>query len=318
MQGVSIPQAMMIESPCPSLFSPIPRWYWGCQSAAESQHSAAAAGPTATAAGHAPAPETKPRAPATSAAQPKEVFRGADAASEPVSAPATSVGPDGSSEDASAADPTAPVEVGLQFPGVSAEAFSRHYAASALAAVAHVAGVDPSAVEQSMQPAGGRRRLHQAAGFGSGHGFDSDGVEVTYSITSPNRAVTLERVEAAAANDGAGFIQALVAAGVPLRPAVTVNGAQRTSRPRFVRPSPAAAGAGADSSSKRMPAGVVAGAIIGALLGAALLAALTAFAILTVRARREGCDPPLAALLRRRRAPAAVDAPPVDAEAIKE
>jgi hypothetical protein len=301
-----------ISQPCPH-----PPRYWGCNTLEDARRAAAAAASAAAPAEPAPAAPQQPQQPpaaaveAPAAPQPRTLHAaGFDPASEPVSAPAPAF-----PHHRAAARPEAPIEVGMQFPGVSTEEFHARYAAPALAAVARVAGVDAAAVEQRVAPAGARRRLLQAGdgppprarvgGYngGSGYSGDDDGVEVTYSITSPNRQITLERVEAAAANDGAGFAEALAAAGVPLRPAVTVlDGAPRTPRLRTARVPAGAAGAApaAPAPPPRPPAGVVAGAVVGSLLGALLLVALAAFFVVSARRRRDGLEPPLAALFRHR------------------
>lgn len=185
-----------------------------------------------------------------------------------------------------------PVDMGLQYPGVSADEFKSKYAEGSLSAVAKVAGVEPSVVEQVIKPVGAARRLLQDAA--------SKGVDVTYSITSADRDATLQRLVAATANNGAGLYDALAAAGVPLHPAVSINGVKTVKLPANPQPTAreAAATALASQTNTPQPAaqpapgqgsnniGTIVGAVVGSVLGALLLVVLALLAVRYWRRRK--------------------------------
>lgn len=226
----------------------------------------------------------------------------ANASTEPAAAEPTAAEP--------AAAEAAPVEVQLQFPGVTVDEFKDKYAQGSLEAVASVAGVPPSSVEQTIKPsapaaatapaAGGRRLLQAAAG--------GAGVDVSYTISAPDRAALLQRLDAAAADGGAGFKQALATAGVPLQPAVSVDGVAK------VAPAPAAATAAVSTTPRAAAApaspgpaspepasaqsgpgkGVMIGAIVGAVGGALLLALLVVLVLVVLKRRKGGKGAPAA------------------------
>jgi len=191
------------------------------------------------------------------------------------------------------------ISVALQFAGVTVEEFQDKYADGAREAVAKVAGVEVADVDQNIKPAapppaaggatGAHRRLLQAAP-------PPAGVEVEYTVKTPNRVSTLERLEKATADDGAVFTNALTAAGVPLKPAVLIEGSQRvaapavptTTAPAAAAAAPAGAAAGDGGGGGRSKnKGVIIGAVVGAVLGALLLAGVVVATALLVRHRRQ-------------------------------
>jgi hypothetical protein len=138
--------------------------------------------------------------------------------------------------------------------GTTAEEFASDYAQGSLKAVSDISGVPASSIKSTVSsssdtPAsssGNSRRLLQqaasAAAAGSGSG---GGVTVAYSLNAADPAAASKGLQEAAADGGAGLYAALDANGVPLRPAVRLNGAQLVTQEQ------AAAAATAATSRRR-------------------------------------------------------------------
>jgi hypothetical protein len=156
---------------------------------------------------------------------------------------------------------------------VTTDEFKAKYAEGSLKAVAEVAGVDPAAVKSTVTPAG-------AGGAAARRLLASGGVDVAYTITAADRDALLERLDTASADGGAGLNKALAAAGVPLKPAVWINGQNKVPVAPVVTPRTAetpAATVPAPEQATGTPAvsqSVVIGAVVGSVLGALLLVAL--------------------------------------------
>lgn len=115
-------------------------------------------------------------------------------------------------------------------------------------------------------------------------------MRVKYAINAPDRAAVLQRVDAATADGAKGLTEALAAAGVPLHPAVFVNGVPKVT---LAQARAAAAAAAPVSTARDAPAGgnrrgVIIGAVLGSVFGAVLLGALAYALLRFCRARRGG------------------------------
>jgi hypothetical protein len=128
--------------------------------------------------------------------------------------------------------------------GVTAEDFQSQYAAGSLKAVSDISGVPASSIKSTVSSTGtspasnnssttstsSRRLLQQAttpaaAAAAASAGSASSGLTVAYSLAAADATAASEGLQKAAADNGAGLYAALDANGVPLRPAVRLNGA---------------------------------------------------------------------------------------------
>lgn len=176
-------------------------------------------------------------------------------------------------------------------PGISAQDFKQKYANGSLAAVSQVSGVPESSIKSAINPAGSspgsssssgaRRLLQQQAGSGTGSN-SSDTVNVAYQITADDPAAALKGINDATANGGSGFFAALDAHGVPLRPAIKLDGKTAVSLEEAAAAAASASRnlpptAGSESSSNRrgwpLWKQLVVGLCVG-VVGALLLAVL--------------------------------------------
>ncbi|GBF96065.1 hypothetical protein Rsub_08941 [Raphidocelis subcapitata] len=158
---------------------------------------------------------------------------------------------DGSAEsyDANiASSPPEAIRLGLTFPGLALGEFTDKYARGALAAVARVSGVDAAAISASYataadaaSPETSRRKLTDPPAGRRLAQAEAGGVAALYALSASDREGTLQRLEEASANDGAGFAAALSGEGVPIRPEVSVNGVVRVPLRPAAPPSPSPA-----------------------------------------------------------------------------
>eukprot|EP00775_Hariotina_reticulata_P001511 gene1511-1847_t len=114
----------------------------------------------------------------------------------------------------SPAPPKENVQLGLLFSGISPEEFQEKYSNGTLAAISQITGIPAEQIKPTYTPASAV----------SGRKLLQTGVIVDYNIATAVREATLGKISDATANNGLGFYSALAANGVPLRPAISVNG----------------------------------------------------------------------------------------------
>jgi hypothetical protein len=186
-----------------------------------------------------------------------------DTADAPLEMPGALAVPLAGNATRAAARPPPPVDVELEYPSISKADFLRQYGNGSLAAVSDVSGVKGDNITARYGVPGPQRRLRMRSLLQSA---DGNGVVARYALSVANKAAserTMLRLDAAAADGGAGWTKALRASGVPLTPSVRVNG--QVSVPPPAAPKP---------PGPRLSAGAIAGIVIGSFFGLLLLGLL--------------------------------------------